>query len=268
MNLYMQSRLTPKRFVYLVTAFSAMIPLALAIAPPLGEQVMNRFGETALFIAGAVPALVAFFITLGLRPLPPPPSPAGLGLVSAWRGWHFLPALTLVIGGAQFGYVTSYLGPALQEHAIALGWFFIPMTLAMVLCRVGAMRKLSALHPRTLAAGGLAGCSLSLLAIAFAEGPALVALSGILLGLGNSMMYPVMSAWLGKWAGKHDGGGVQAIVASAFYIGIYWLPWPQTWLIERFAFSGAALMIAAAGFAGALALTVSGVDGVANAART
>ena len=266
MNLYMQSRLTPKRFVYLVTAFSAMIPLALAIAPPIGEQVLNHFGETALFLAGATPALVSIFITLRLRPLPPPPSPAGLGLVSAWRGWHFLPSLTLVVGGAQFGFLTSYLGPFLRPLGIALGWFFIPMTIAMVLCRVGAMRRLSALHPRTLAASGLVGCSLSLLAIAFAAGPGLVAVSGILLGLGNSMMYPVMSAWLGKWANKRDGGGVQAIVATAFYVGIYWLPWPQTWLLERYAFSGASLVMAAAGIAGALALTISRVDGRADPA--
>ena len=265
MNLYMQSRLTPKRFVYLVTAFSAMIPLALAIAPPVGEQVLKYFGATALFITGALPAFVAILITLRLRALPPPPSPAGLGLVSAWRAWHALPSLTLLVGGAQFGFLTSYLGPSLTSYDIMLGWFFIPMTIAMVLCRVGAMRKLSALHPRALAASGLVGCSLSLLAIAFATGPALVAVSGVFLGLGNSMMYPVMSAWLGRFAGRKDGGGVQAIVASAFYIGIYWAPWPQSGLIEQYGFYGASLVMAAAGFLGALALAVSGVDGKAEA---
>jgi hypothetical protein len=95
-----------------------MIPLALAIAPPVGEQVLNHFGETALFVTGALPALVAILITLNLRVLAPPASPPGLGLVSAWRGWHFLPAMTLVIGGAQFGYLTSYLAPFLEAH----GW--------------------------------------------------------------------------------------------------------------------------------------------------
>ena len=261
MNLYMQSRLTPKRFVYLVTAFSAMIPLALAIAPPIGEQVLNHFGERALFITGAVPALVAILITANLRALPSPPAPSGLGLVSAWRAWHFLPAMTLVIGGSQFGYLTSYLAPALESHKIMLGWFFLPMTAAMIGCRVFAMRRLASLHPRTLAASGLVGCSLSLAAIAGAQGPLLVAASGVALGLGNSMMYPVMSAWFGRFASRSDGGGVQAIVASAFYVGIYWAPWPLATLIGFYGFSGAALMLAGVGLAGALVLAGSRVDG-------
>ncbi len=261
MNLYMQSRLTPRRFVYLVTAFSSMIPLALAIAPPIGEQVLNRFGATALFISGALPAFAGIVVTLRLRPLPPSRGPAGLGLASAWRRWHFLPSLTLVIGGAQFGFLTSYLGPQLAAPVIALGWFYIPMTIAMIGCRVFAMRRFSALHPRALAAGGLVGCSLSLLAIAAAHEPLFVAVSGILLGLGNSMMYPVMSAWLGRFAGKSEGGGVQAIVASAFYVGIYWAPWPQSWLIAGLGFGGAALALAGVGFAGAAALAVSHADG-------
>ena len=264
MNLYMQSRLTPKRFVYLVTAFSSMIPLALAIAPPIGEQVLNHFGETALFLTGAAPALIAILVTLNLRPLPPPETRAGLGLLSAWRRWQFLPAMTLVLGGAQFGYLTSYLAPELVAHGIVLGWFYIPMTIAMIACRVFAMRRLSVLHPRTLAASGLVGCSLSLLAIAFAREPALVALAGVLLGLGNSMMYPVMSAWLGRFARKSEGGGVQAIVASAFYIGIYWAPWPLASLIAGAGFAAASLMLAGVGLAGAAALAGSGVDGASD----
>src|SRR5690606_35127392 len=34
---YVQSRITRVRFVYLVTVFSAGVPLAAAVAPPLGE---------------------------------------------------------------------------------------------------------------------------------------------------------------------------------------------------------------------------------------
>ncbi len=265
MNLYMQSRLTPKRFVYLVTAFSSMIPLALAIAPPIGEQVLNHFGVAALFITGAVPAALGIAVTLGLRALPPPAAPGGLGLVSAWRRWHVLPALTLITGGAQFGYLTTYLAPALAVHAVPLGWFYIPMTIAMIACRVVAMRRLSVLHPRGLAAGGLVGCSLALSAIAYAETPLWVAVSGVFLGLGNSMMYPVMSAWLGRFAGRAEGGGVQAIVATAFYIGIYLAPWPQSWLIGAAGFARGALAMAAAGLAVAAALAGSGVDGRADA---
>ncbi len=38
---YVQSRLSQKRFVYLVSAFSATVPLGLAFAPAIGEFTLN-----------------------------------------------------------------------------------------------------------------------------------------------------------------------------------------------------------------------------------
>ena len=173
----------------------------------------------------------------------------------------------LIVGGSQFGYITSYLGPSLEGRNVALAWFFLPATVAMLACRVVAMRWLSATHPRHLAAWGLVGCSLSLLAMAYAKEPVLLGVAGVLLGLGNSMMYPVASAWLGRFAARKDGGAVQAIVATAFYVGIYWTPWPQTFLIARYGYFGASLIMAAAGFTGAAALWASRADGRVEDAR-
>ncbi len=252
-NLYVQSRLNRTRFVYLVTAFSSTIPLALAIAPPIGEWVLNTFGETALFIEGGLPAALGLLITIGVRPLARPPRPSGLGLAAAWRRWHLLPVAGIVIGGAQFGYVASYLAPELRGEHIPLGWFFIPMTIAMVACRVGAMRRLSALHPRYLMASGLITGGLSLLAAASA-GHWMVALAGALLGYGNSMMFPIMSAWLGRGATPTEGPGVQAIVSAAFYLGIYWAPMPLAWVIDAWGYFGAEFLLAVMGVASAAAL--------------
>jgi MFS family permease len=268
-NLYIQSRINKTRFVYLVTAFSSTIPLALAVAPPVGEWVLNHFGETALFIEGGVPAALALLITIGIRPLPPPPRPAGLGIAAAWRGWHPLPVATLVLGGAQFGYVASYLAPELREQGITLGWFFIPMTAVMIGCRVGAMRRLSALHPRTLAASGLitGGLSLAAASAATLAGPWMVVLAGALLGYGNSMMFPIMSAWLGRWANPTEGPGVQAIVSTAFYFGIYWTPSPIAGVIEFAGYSGAEWLLAISGLVLGVWLIVSRVDGGGDSSR-
>ena len=259
-NLYVQSRLNKARFVYLVTAYSSTIPLALAIAPPIGEWVLNNFGETALFIEGGLPAAIALAITIGIRPLPRPLRPAGLGLAAAWRAWHFLPVAGIVIGGAQFGYVASYLAPEMRGEHIPLGWFFIPMTITMVGCRVGAMRRLSALHPRYLMASGLITGGLSLLAAAYA-GQWMAALAGALLGYGNSMMFPIMSAWLGRRASAADGPGVQSIVSTGFYFGIYWAPLPLAAVIDTYGYSGAEFLLAVLGAAIAAALLASRVDG-------
>jgi predicted MFS family arabinose efflux permease len=261
MMVYVQSRLTPLRFVYLVAAFSATIPLALAIAPPIGEQILDRFGVTAMFAVGAVPAVLAVALAGLLRPLPKVDRPGGGSLVKAVRRWHILPVCGLIIGGAHYGYAAAYLAPALREYGTGLGWFFVPMTIAMIFSRVGAMRRLSALPPRHLAVGGLIGSSLALMVCAYQRGPAVAALAGVMLGAGNSMMYPVISAWLGRGAAPPDRPGVQALTSTGFYVGVYLTPWPETYLIEIGSYGLAQIVIGLIGLGLAVALALaSGLD--------
>ena len=258
---YVQSRLTQKRFVYLVSAFSATVPLGLAFAPPIGEFTLNHFGVAVMFVTGAIPAVIAFALTFALRPLQKPRAGGGLGVLAAARRWHLLPVLALFIGGAHYGYAASYLSPALEHAGTALGWFFIPVTFAMAFSRVGAMRKLSAYHPRLLAGGGLLLTSFSLVFAAWSASPGFALAAGLLLGTGNSMMYPVISAWMGRLCAPAQRGGVQAIAATAFYGGIYATPWPETYLVAGFGYSVTQAVLGAIGVAMAAAIAGSKVEG-------
>ncbi len=258
---YVQSRLTPRRFVYLVSAFSATVPLGLAFAPAIGEFTLNHFGLRTMFISGAIPALIAFALTFGLRPLEKPKAGGGLGVAAAARRWHLFPVLALFIGGAHYGYTASYLSPALEHAGTALGWFFIPVTFAMIFSRVGAMRKLSAYHPRYLAGGGLLLTSVALAVAAWSASPGFALAAGLLLGTGNSMMYPVISAWMGRLCAPAQRGGVQAIAATAFYGGIYATPWPETYLVAAFGYSVTQAVLGGIGVAMAALLVGSKVEG-------
>ncbi len=258
---YVQSRLTPRRFVYLVSAFSATVPLGLAFAPAIGEFTLNHFGLRTMFISGAIPALIAFALTFGLRPLEKPKAGGGLGVAAAARRWHLFPVLALFIGGAHYGYTASYLSPALEHAGTALGWFFIPVTFAMIFSRVGAMRKLSAYHPRYLAGGGLLLTSVALAVAAWSASPGFALAAGLLLGTGNSMMYPVISAWMGRLCAPAQRGGVQAIAATAFYGGIYATPWPETYLVAAFGYSVTQAVLGGIGLAMAALLVGSKVEG-------
>ena len=246
---YIQSRLTQKRFVYLVSAFSATVPLGLAFAPAIGEFTLNHFGVAAMFVTGALPAVIALALTFALRPLQKPAAGGGLGVMAAARRWHLFPVLALFIGGAHYGYAASYLSPALEHAGTALGWFFIPVTFAMVFSRVGAMRKLAQYHPRLLAGGGLLLTSVSLGVAAWSASPGFALAAGLLLGTGNSMMYPVISAWMGRLCAPAQRGGVQAIAATAFYGGIYATPWPETYLVATYGFSVTQAVLSAIGVA-------------------
>ncbi len=258
---YVQSRLSQKHFVYLVSAFSATIPLGLAIAPVMGEFVLDHYGVAAMFLIGALPAVLGFLVTFALRPLEKPTGTRGFGIGSAAQGWHILPLCVLLVGGAHYGYAASYLAPALAEHGTALGFFFVPMTIATVSSRIGAMRFLAGFHPRNLAGGGLAVSGLALIVAAWEPTAALAVASGLLLGFGNSMIYPVVSAWMGRNAPAHRRSGVQAIAATAFYSGIYATPWPETYLVAAFGFSVTQMVLGLAGLVVALAIIGARTEG-------
>jgi predicted MFS family arabinose efflux permease len=116
------------------------------------------------------------------------------------------------------------------------------------------MRRLSVLPPRLLATGGLIASSLALVVCAYQRGPAVAALAGVMLGAGNSMMYPVISAWLGRGAAPAERPGVQALTSTGFYVGVYLTPWPETYLIELGGYGLAQVVMGVLGTALGIAL--------------
>jgi hypothetical protein len=72
----------------------------------------------------------------------------------------------------------------------------------------------------------------------------MAALAGAALGVGNSVMYPVLSSWMSYGLGPTQRAGVQALAATAFYFGIYAAPFPQSWLIGWIGYASTQLWLA------------------------
>lgn len=253
---YIQTRITRTQFVYLVTVFSAGIPLAAAVAPPLGEWTLKQFGETAMFAQAALPGLLGLALTLGLRPVAAAGRGAGLALTGAFRSSFMLPYLAVMTGGALYGFSVSYLAVDLQTRAIALAAFFVPSSVGMVVVRFVAMRWLSAVRPPRLVMASLAIYALSFVLIALARDPIVMGIGGVAFGVGNAIMFPVVSAWLGEGLQPSERAGPQAIGTAAFYLGIYATPFPQTFMIGAWGFFATEMIFAglAAAVAAVLAL--------------
>jgi predicted MFS family arabinose efflux permease len=244
---YLQSRLNQVRFVYLVTLFSAMVPLAQAIAPTIGEFTLDHFGPQVMFVEGAIPALLALVLTFKMRPLERPTLSGRLDFRSSLHTRYALPVLGLLAGGTIFGYAIAYIGPALGERNISLSWFFVASTVAMIGGRVGASRRLTMLPPPLIAGVGLLFSCASLVLAAFAGDRFVAALAGAALGMGNSVMFPVLSSWMSHGLAPTQRAGVQSIAATAFYFGVYATPFPQSWMIGAMGYGNTQLVIAAAG---------------------
>lgn len=241
---YVQGRITRARFVYLVTVFSAGIPLAAAVAPPLGEWTLRQFGVTAMFIQAAVPGAIGIALTLGLRAAPTSGKASGLALTGAFRGSFILPYLAVTTGGALYGFSVSYLAVDLQARAIALAAFFVPSSLGMVAVRFIAMRWLSAMRPPKLVMASLLIYALSFVLIAIARDAFVMGLAGVAFGVGNAIMYPVVSAWLGEGLAPSERAGPQAIGTAVFYLGIYATPLAQTFMIASWGFFATEMIFA------------------------
>lgn len=242
---YIQSRITRARFVYLVTVFSAGIPLAAAIAPPLGDWTLRHYGETALFLEAAAPGVLGILLTMGLRPVPQTPVRSGLALGGAFRMALVLPYVAVLTGGALYGFSVSYLAADLHERALALAAFFVPSSIAMVTVRFVAMRWLADLRPPSLVIASLVAFTLAFVLIAFAHGPLVLTLGGVAFGIGNSIMFPVVSAWVGEGLAPADRAGPQAVGTATFYFGIYAMPFPQTYMIAAWGYVATELVLAA-----------------------
>lgn len=252
---YVQSRITRARFVYLVTVFSAGIPLAAAIAPPLGEWTLRHWGETAMFAQAALPGAIGVLLTLGFRPVPPSGNATGLALTGAFRGAFVLPYVAVATGGALYGFSVSYLAVDLQARALALAAFFVPSSVGMVAVRFVAMRWLSAMRPPKLVMASLAIYALSFALIAIARDAFVMGMAGVAFGVGNAIMYPVVSAWLGEGLAPHERAGPQAIGTAAFYLGIYATPLAQTFMIGAWGFFATEMIFA--GLAALVAMVVA-----------
>lgn len=253
---YVQSRLGRAHFIYLITAFSAVIPLAAAIAPPLGEWTFERYGADVLFVEAAIPALLCCGLTFLLRPLARLPS-KGLGLSAGLRRRFVLPITAVLTGGAIYGFIISYLAPALLARGIALAAFFIPSTAALLASRFVAMRWLQVLRPSSLVAGGLIVSAIGLGLAAIAGGAPLAACAGLALGAGNSVMFPVVAAWMSEGLAARERAGPQAVAATAFYFGIYAMPYPETFMVAAWGYAGAESALALSACAVALLLVIA-----------
>ncbi|MDE2362505.1 MAG: MFS transporter [Hyphomicrobiales bacterium] len=256
---YGQSRLSPKRFLFLLSVFSAMMPLAQAVAPAFGEYTLNAYGAHGMFLIGSIPAVVGMALSLGLRPLAKPPQSRGLDLLASWRPRFVEPLLSMIVAGTLYGFTTAYLAPALEARSIPLGAFFTASTLTMFASRAFGFRRIEEANKRYLVGFGLALEAAGLVAVSFAGAHVWpVSAGGIIFGLGHSLLYPVLAAWMVQGVDATRRSGPQAWLNACFNIGLYATPLPETFIVARVGYDWTMVVLAAAAAIAAATLVLRG----------
>jgi len=252
---YAQSRLSPRRFVYLLSVFSTMAPLSQAFAPPFGAFVLNLWGPRVMFIIATIPALVGLALTFRVRPLARTVTTHGFDFGKALRRDRIAPLCAAFINGTMFGFVMAYLSSVLEAKALPLAAFFIASTAAMLASRVLAMRRMETIDRHFLVSGGFVLEAASFIAVALAGESWLVVVAGVLFGLGYSVVYPILSVWMSDGLAPSERVGPQGLLNAIFSLGMFAMPLPLTYLIAGCGYSATLWCLAGGAFLCSIALT-------------
>ena len=252
---YAQSRLSNERFIYLFGIFSSMAPIGHALAPPWVEYLLTLGDDRLVFIIGTVPAGMAVALTYTLRPLAKPVQNGGLlNFGVAFERSRLLPMIAVFVAGCLFGFISSYMAPALHQKDVAVGWFFVATVLSMLSTRFLGMKHFEKLNPRLVVAWGLTVMAGAYLTLSMTPQAWIVALCGLFFGGGYSVVYPVLSAWISGTLPPSERAGPQAAFNAIFHIGLLWMPLPVTYIIASIGYDGAIASLGLLGFATALVL--------------
>jgi predicted MFS family arabinose efflux permease len=246
---FAKSKLTAERFVYLFGIYASMVPLPNAVGPPLAEAYLDAFGEHLFFIVGAVPAVVAGVLSLLLsddRPQTKEPTALPLLQTAALSGLR-QPLIAIMVVGALYGLIASYMAPLLTDKAIPIGFFFTTFTVVLFASRFVLIGYLESWSKRRVLAVGMAAMAVAYAIIAEAMGRFTVGAAGVLFGLGYSVAYPVLSVWVAEQFEPRQRTTPIALFNTMFSAGILLTPWFGTYVISFLGYRGLLYVLAASG---------------------
>jgi MFS family permease len=245
---FAKSKLTKERFVYLFGIYASMVPLPNAVGPPLAEAYLAAFGEHLFFIAGAAPAVVAALLTLALSDARADGEHAQLPLLqTALLPGLRLPLLAILVVGAIYGLIPSYMASLLKEKAVSIGFFFTTFTVVLFAARFTVVRFFETWTRRRVIAAGLGAMATSYLVVAYAAGALPVTVAGIAFGLGYSVAYPVLSVWVAEQFDPQQRTTPVAVFNAMFSAGILLTPWFGTYIIALIGYGGLLEVLSCAG---------------------
>jgi MFS family permease len=248
---YARSKLSEDRLLYFFGIFSAMVPLPNAIGPPLAEAYLNSVGDSWLFVVGAIPAVVGMLLSTTLAEGPHQSSHGAAGSLLRTAALPSLrpPLISILVVGALYGLILSYLAPILADKRVPLGFFYTTFTIVLFAIRLRFMRHLEKWRRNNLLALGITSMSFAYLVVAISDSPGPITIAGLLFGLGYSVAYPTLSVWVTELFEPPQRTVPLAILNAAFSLGIALTPWLGAYAIGSLGEAGLLYGLAACGFA-------------------
>lgn len=251
---YANRRLPRQHLVHLIGILASMIQLPQAVGPPLGKLYLDHFGDEYFFVVGAAPALLAVLLTCRMareeqstRTTEKLPI-ARTALLPAIR----LPLAGIAVTGSLLGLISSYMAPLLISKGIPLALFFTAFPIAAFASRFLLLGRLQHWPRRGMLIFAFAAMASAFLLLTLIRQPAIVVLLAILFGLGSSMAYPMLNAWVSEQFTPAQQATPIAIFNAIFNFGLILTPLSAGYVVTLAGYNSILLLLACA------SLTVAG----------
>lgn len=201
--------------------FGVSTLLTHALAPGLGEELVNRAGFHALFTTATVCTLVCLGLALAL--------PRDHAVVrhreggAAWRldRAQWLLGAIMALCGLGFGAVITFVPTFVQTEGLGrVGFFYFSYTLTAILTRVVGAGMSDAYGRRAVIMPTLLALAASILLLSAVNGTASLLLTGALFGVAQGINYPTLHAYLIDITPEAHLGRAQALFNGAFNFGV------------------------------------------------
>ncbi len=194
-----------------------------AVSPPLGEEIIRRWGFDAMFAVGGCIALLAVLISSFIRRPP--------ALVVGSRDGEADSALVvravataaaaMLCCGFGFGATMTFV-PVLMERLELgrVGPFFIAWSLAAVSVRILFGATSDRIGRRAVLVPAMFMMSAAVAALAFVRWyPGMIAIA-VVFGFAQGLLYPTMNALVADWSNPRNIGRTQSVFSGSYSLGI------------------------------------------------
>jgi MFS family permease len=251
---YVSDRFPPRNRAQGVALFgiSGLIPLGLG--PALGDGILRVGGYQTLFLASSGLSLLALALALSLERSGVTTGATAVGFGAVLRSPPMLPVWVgtffLSFGfTAAFVYVKTYVVTA---GLGTVGPFFLAYGLSAVLWRIGFSWVPDRVGPHRMILPGLAFYAGGMWLLGIGGSQPVMAVAGLVTGLGHGISYPVMLSLSTIRAADGDRGAATAIFTAIFDAGLLGMAPVLGLVIDNFGYramfwsTGAAVLLGAA----------------------
>ncbi|HWM86998.1 MAG TPA: MFS transporter [Kofleriaceae bacterium] len=219
---YAAAIVPPSRRIEGIALFGVSGMLPMGLGGLIGDVLLARGGYGDLFGASFVFSLVALLLSLPMYDPPraggPPPrgiaaAIAQRDLVPLWlAGGVFATALA-----AHFTFLKTFV---IDRGAGSVGLFFTAYSAAAIALRISLGRLPERIGPKRALLPALGAMAVGQILLAFASSSAMVAVAGVLCGLGHGFAFPILLGMVVSRARPSERGAALAIYTALFDAGI------------------------------------------------